>query len=69
MATTVTATIEHGERWAQTAKELPPKDAKVDWIAPNGDVVIGGTFAGGAAWYPPDSSMYVYYAPVFWRLH
>ena len=58
------------DAWTPTARERPPRDAKVDWITSTGQVVRGGTYAGGLIWLlPTPSTMHVYYTPQFWRLH
>lgn len=54
--------------WQLTTNALPEKGRKVDWIAPGGEQVNGGTFAGGAIWFlPGENPMYVYYKPSHWR--
>lgn len=45
-------------------KELPKEGQKVDWIAPGGDQVNGGTYK--RLWFLP-GGMYVYYEPIAWR--
>jgi hypothetical protein len=61
------------ERWFPTDcdnpdERRPKRGQKIDWIAPNGEVVKGGTFEGGAVWMLPEG-LYVYYTPPFWRPH
>lgn len=53
--------------WTNPQHKLPERGQKVDWISPGGEQVNGGTFEGGAIWFPPESTMYVYYTPAFWR--
>jgi hypothetical protein len=48
------------------AREMPPKDTPIEWIAPCGRIVRG-RYAGGAIWFPEGSPMYVYYTPTYWR--
>lgn len=60
-------TIQKIDGWTNTQYQLPERGQKVDWISPGGEQVNGGTFQGGLIWYPPDSPMYVYYTPAFWR--
>jgi hypothetical protein len=50
-----------------TEAAMPPKDAQIEWVAPDGQVVAG-KWLGGAVWMPSGSKMYVYYRPAFWRL-
>jgi len=45
--------------------QLPDNNTKVDWIAPGGVKVLGGTYRNGF-WFLPEG-VYVYYTPVFWR--
>lgn len=54
-------------RWVPTNEGRPRPGQRVDWIAPSGEQVDGGSYQGGAVWYPPDSPVCVYYTPAFWR--
>ena len=54
--------------WIRTADRRPELNQRVDWIAPGGGQVDGGTYAGGLVWFlPGNDSMYVYYIPAYWR--
>lgn len=55
------------EGWRNFQNDPPTEPQKVDWIAPDGDVIRGGEYAGGIIWLLPDSDTYIYYDPVFWR--
>lgn len=53
--------------WIPYDQRKPERGSAVDWIAPDGRVVIGGRYHGGVVWFPPNSEMYIYYTPTFWR--
>lgn len=61
------------DRWVPTragsspAGEFPAEGRRVDWIAPSGEVVRGGTYGPGRLWFLPGGQVYVYYVPPFWR--
>lgn len=54
------------ETWTNTSLMRPHRGQRVDWIAPDGRQIDGGTFNG--VWnLPGEPSMYVYYTPIMWR--
>lgn len=53
-------------KWTPVSQALPDEGAKIEWIAPSGDVVKG-TKGPGGIWFLMDG-FYVYYRPVMWRL-
>ncbi len=53
-------------KWNPVESIKPEIGRKVDWIAPSGDVVKGGT-RNGKLWFLPGGEMYVYYTPTHWR--
>jgi hypothetical protein len=55
------------DRWEPTRDSTPTEvGERVDWIAPSGEVVLGGRYERGL-WFLPGGRMYVYYTPTFWR--
>lgn len=53
--------------WIPVGDRLPKEHTKVDWIAPGGVEVSGGTLIGKLWFLPGPSPMYVYYTPTYWR--
>jgi len=53
------------ERWFQTESLKPTKGQKVDWMMSTGEIVKSGTYQG--LWMLPNSEVYVYYTPRYWR--
>lgn len=51
-------------KWIPVSERKPDIDEKVDWISPDGDVVIGG-IRGMCGWYEAGNCFP--YTPIFWR--
>lgn len=52
-------------KWTSVSDRLPDEGQKIDWIAPSGHEVVGGT-RSGRLWFLP-GGMYCYYTPTYWR--
>lgn len=53
------------ENWNRTESIKPQQNTKVQWMDSSGNVTEG-TYSG-RMWFMKDSSMYIYYEPVFWK--
>jgi len=51
--------------WIPTAVRKPRPDQRVDWLAPSGCLVSGGTYRSGLWFFPAENPMYAYSTPVF----
>jgi hypothetical protein len=52
--------------WIPPETRLPERGQRIDWLAPDGELVERGMYDG--VWLLPNSGMYIYYTPIFWRL-